>query len=197
MRTEDLITVLGRDPTLAPPRLVLRLVASVAVSLILLLIFWGAREDMASAIGNPLVLTKFALAATLAALLLFIQRRDTALWPALVPALAALVLFIVTLPHENRLAAISGNTLLACLVSIPLLALPVGIGLFIGLRHTIITRPARAGWLAGLIAGALATTLYALHCTEDAPAFYVLWYSAGILITGSVGRWLGPRVLGL
>ncbi|MBD3765305.1 MAG: DUF1109 family protein, partial [Rhodobacterales bacterium] len=42
---------------------------------------------------------------------------------------------------------------------------------------------------AGVAAG------YALHCTEDSPLFFVLWYGLGILVPTLAGAWLGRRLL--
>ena len=37
------------------------------------------------------------------------------------------------------------------------------------------TAPALAGLVAGLAGSGLAAAIYAVHCTEDSPLFYVTW----------------------
>jgi hypothetical protein len=91
--------------------------------------------------------------------------------------------------------AFTGKTITACLLSIPLLALPILGALLLALRHGAVLAPIRAGAVAGLAAGGLATAVYALHCIEDSPLFYATWYSLGILIVAALGALLGSRLL--
>ena len=51
------------------------------------------------------------------------------------------------------------------------------------------------GRLAGLASGGLATAIYALHCTEDNPLFFVTWYGLAILLMAGVGALCGRWVL--
>ncbi|MGA8293552.1 MAG: NrsF family protein, partial [Rhodoplanes sp.] len=51
------------------------------------------------------------------------------------------------------------------------------------------------GASAGLVAAALAATVYAAHCTDDSPLFVATWYSLAIALVVAVGAVLGPRVL--
>ena len=92
---------------------------------------------------------------------------------------------------------ILGQTLWACLLSIPALALPIALALFRGLRHRVETRPARSGLLAGLFSGGAAAAVYAVHCDEDSAAFFLLWYGMAIVLCGLVGRMAGRRWLGV
>ena len=52
-----------------------------------------------------------------------------------------------------------------------------------------------AGAVAGIAAGALAATLYAMHCTDDSPLFVATWYTIGIGIMALAGSVLGERLL--
>ena len=63
------------------------------------------------------------------------------------------------------------------------------------LRGAAPTRLALTGAGAGLLAGALATLAYALHCPEMAAPFMAVWYVAGMAIPTALGAVLGPRVL--
>lgn len=200
MKTADLIAVLAADTRITPPRLALRSALGLAASALLMVLFWGVRPDLGAAVARPLVAAKFLLPLLLAGLMIWA-------WPApeararpllaLGPALAAALLVAVTLPAGDPWAAIRGQTLWACLRSVPMLALPVGIGLFAALRGFVVTDAPGAGWVAGLLAGALGATVYAFHCDEDAPAFYAIWYSVGILVSGLAGHFAGRRWLGV
>jgi hypothetical protein len=57
------------------------------------------------------------------------------------------------------------------------------------------TRLAWSGAGAGLLAGALGTLVYALHCPEMAAPFLAVWYLLGMAIPTAVGAALGPRLL--
>lgn len=98
-------------------------------------------------------------------------------------------------PTDRVAMDIQGKSLIACLLSIPLLALPmIGAGL-LALRRGAPIQPAQAGLWVGLGAGGMAAAVYALHCTDDAALFHMTWYSTGILATGLLGGVLGTRFL--
>ena len=98
-------------------------------------------------------------------------------------------------PAEARQMATQGKTLTACLVAIPLLSvLPVA-SLFYALRQGATTAPRRAGFVAGLAGSGLSAALYALHCTEDSPLFFVTWYGLAILGVTLVSTLIGGRLL--
>ena len=56
-------------------------------------------------------------------------------------------------------------------------------------------KPRLTGAVAGIAAGALAATLYAMHCTDDSPLFVATWYTIGIGIMALAGSVLGERLL--
>ena len=88
-----------------------------------------------------------------------------------------------------------GNSAGLCLLSITLLSIPalvLGLMLF---RRGASVRPALTGALIGLAVSASATTGYALHCNEDSPLFFVLWYGLAILICTGAGALAGSRLL--
>ena len=37
--------------------------------------------------------------------------------------------------------------------------------------------------------------IYSMHCIEDDPAFYGIWYSVGVLLVMLIGGLLGRRLL--
>ena len=88
-----------------------------------------------------------------------------------------------------------GKTMTTCLVTIPLLSvLPVATLLYV-LHQGATTAPMRAGFVAGLAGSGFAAAIYALHCTEDSPLFFMLWYSLAIGIVAGCGAILGLRFL--
>jgi hypothetical protein len=88
-----------------------------------------------------------------------------------------------------------GTTWRTCPFNIALLAVPaLLVGLW-ALRGGAPTRPGWAGAGAGLLAGALAALVYALHCPEMAAPFLAVWYVVGIAIPAALGALLGARWL--
>ncbi len=48
---------------------------------------------------------------------------------------------------------------------------------------------------AGLLAGGVGASVYALWCRESTAAFVAVWYTLGIVACGGIGALLGPLVL--
>ena len=44
------------------------------------------------------------------------------------------------------------------------------------------------------VGGAMGAIGYALSCPASSLAFVALWYTLGMVLTASIGAWLGPRV---
>lgn len=209
MKTNDLIDMMTQESQaeLKPmPALTPGVLAAAALSAALLLAFWGIRPDLGAVAAEPLVALKFALPLLTALPCLWLveraRRPDAPLrgslaWTALpLLLLAALVVSALQpLAASQWLDAVRGQTLFACLFSIPALAAPILGALLWLMRDGASSRPALAGTLAGLAAGCLATGVYALHCYEDSPAFYGIWYTAAVALTALAGRQLGRRVL--
>lgn len=82
-----------------------------------------------------------------------------------------------------------------CSVRIVALALPIFAAMVIMLRRQAPVRPRRAGAAAGLVAGALSSSIYAFACTEQSAAFVLVWYTAGIAVTTAIGWLAGPKLL--
>jgi hypothetical protein len=209
MKTDDLIRALAADTEKTPPlrtTLLLGLIPSLVVALVALWLALGFRADLPSAMLSPvsaariLLTAVLGLAATRLALLLARpEGAETArLWPLAAVAAAALGLLLwafVTTPADARPMAMFGKTMTACLVTIPLLSvLPVASLLYV-LRTGATTAPARAGFVAGLAGSGFAAAIYALHCTEDSPLFYVTWYGLAIMAVTLVSTVIGARSL--
>lgn len=120
------------------------------------------------------------------------------------PMVAALVVLamlaaaagqILSVSPGARLALWLGHTWKVCSPLILLLALPIYACLVVAIRRLAPTRPAVAGAAAGFAAGALAATLYGLHCPEQAAAFVATWYTLGIAAATALGAISGDRLL--
>lgn len=209
MKTEDLIRALASDDT--PPMrsqttLLLGLVPSLMIAVLAVWIGLGFRPDLVSSLTVPTSVARIVLTGALgiaaARLVLELTRPEGAatarLWPLAAVAMLALGLFVwayLTTPPEARQMAAVGKTIVTCLVSIPLLSvLPVASLLFV-LRRGATTAPTRAGFVAGLAGSGLSAAVYALHCTEDSPLFYVTWYGLAIAIVTGVSTAIGARIL--
>ena len=162
---------------------------------------FGSRLDIAIAAESPRVLFKFVVMMALAAgafgLIRVLSRpgeswRNAVPYLAVAPALAITAvsaeLFLV--PSHMWSAKLFGANAMACLTFISL----VGIGplavFLLALRHGAPERPALAGAVAGLLAGGIAGTFYAAHCTDDSPLFVATWYTiavAGLALIGAAG----------
>jgi hypothetical protein len=75
------------------------------------------------------------------------------------------------------------------------LSLPALAGALWALRGLAPTHARRAGFAAGLLAGAAGAAGYSLGCTEESMAFVAAWYTLGIALAGGLGALIGPRVL--
>lgn len=209
MRTDQLILAMAADTAPARPvrsallcALALAAVIVAAVALPLL----GPRADWADALGQLRVQVKqgfpilLAIGAGGAALRLARPGATVGRWT--LPILAVAVLLglavgseLVALPRTEWLTAFLGQTLWQCLLLVSLMALPLLGGILWALRGGASTRLALSGAFAGLLAGGTAAALYAIHCTEDSPLFYCVWYMLAILGVTGFGALLGPRLL--
>jgi hypothetical protein len=142
------------------------------------------------------------LAITAAGLLLRLLRPGASRrwwWTAVLigPALLAfgVGLELLAVPSSEWRARLVGRASMFCLKTIPLLSAPVLAALLILMRAGAPTRPALAGAVAGLTAGGVGATLYALHCVDDSPLFVMVWYGVAIALLSAVGALLGSRIL--
>jgi hypothetical protein len=209
MKTEDLIRALAADTQDTRPmaaRMLTALVPALLVSLAALWLVLGFRADL----GKSLLITdsimRFVLTgavgllgARIALVLARPEGRDEVrLWPLLAVAIAAFAVLVwafVTTPPEGVQMKLVGKTLTTCMITIPLLSiLPVTAIMWV-LRQGATTAPMLAGFVAGLGGGGLSAAIYALHCTEDSPLFYVPWYGLAIAGVTLVSTMIGARLL--
>jgi len=208
LKTEELIAALAQDRQVSPSPA--RLMAwtlpfAVLAGAAALLGTMGVRADLAQMVGEPRFLFKFLLTLSLAIpALLLLPRVATpvhrsggwkhGLWLAPLVMFVGVLLELVALPSQSWAPSAVGHNALWCLSMVPTLALaPLAAALYC-LRQAAPANPARAGAVAGMASGALAATVYALHCTDDSPLFVGLWYSLAVLFVSAVGAWLAARL---
>jgi len=211
MKTDDLVTLLAAGAAPVPVHAVARrFAAALGVGLpaafVLLLATHGLRPDLAHVLVEWTFWLKFVFAGGLAlAALVATERlarpgmRLGGAWvavaaPVLLLWLVASVVLLAAAP-EQRPGLILGSTWKTCPFSIAFISLPLFAATLWVMQGLAPTRPALAGAGAGLLAGALATLVYALHCPESGAPFVALWYILGIAIPTGAGALLGPRVL--
>jgi hypothetical protein len=209
MKTDALITALAADVQIERPLLgglAVWLVFAVALAAVVIFLTLGFRSDLLQSLISPLSVMRFALTAALglfgvrlALLLARPEGRDLArLWPLAAIASLALGLLLwayFTTPADGRQMALVGKTIVTCLVTIPVLSILPVAAILLSLRHGATTTPALAGFVAGVAGGGFAAMVYATHCTEDSPLFYVTWYGIAICGVAFASTVVGARVL--
>lgn len=158
----------------------------------------GPRPDFALAAESWRFLYKFAVTLALFATGLWAlvalarpgmrsRRRLSALLLAPCLLVAAILVEIAAVPTDQLGSRLIGDNAMLCLTFIPLIGIgPLAAFLF-ALRHGAPDAPSLAGAVAGLVAGGLAATFYAAHCTDDSPLFVAVWYALAILLLAAVG----------
>lgn len=210
MQTDHLIRTLAADvSTRQLPvgvTLTIALLLAAPVSVALFMATLGMRGDVMTAMHNPFFDLKFvvtlALAIVAIAISLHLARPEATLrgwgWLLVIP-LALVGVGIATewmLPQQRPwLARMIGNNAPACVLTIPLFAMPMLAAALLALRRGAPARPALAGAVAGLAAAGLGATLYASHCTDDSPLFVALWYSIAVALVAAVGAVAGRKML--
>jgi hypothetical protein len=210
MRTADLIELLARDARATPPGVVNRrlLVALAAGGLVTLaIVALGLHcQPLLAASQQSWFWMKAAYTGLLTIAGVVIVRRlslpGTRLGAAPIAAAVVIVAMlalaagqILTTAPTARLALWLGHTWKVCSPLILLLALPIYAGLVAAIRRLAPTRLALTGATAGFASGALAATLYGLHCPEQAAAFVATWYTLGIAGATAFGALTGGRLL--
>ena len=209
MKTEELIAAMAADSrTEPPPKLVLwpALALALVAAMVSLKLSLGFRDDLLQSLVEPVAAMRYLLTAALGLLGMRLAlvlarpegRRLARIWPVMVPVVAALGLLgwaYASTPADGRQMALVGKTMVTCLVTIPLLSvLPVA-AIFLALRRGATTAPAFAGFAAGIGGSGLAAMIYAMHCTEASPLFFVTWYGVAIAGVALASTLIGSRVL--
>jgi hypothetical protein len=202
MDTNDLIKALTADtrPNRAslPAVWWMAVALAVAIAATVFVATIGPRPDFAGAIGTVRFPFKFVVTVTLAISAFGAVRalsrpgeswRSAAVYLVAAPLLLAFAVAaeLFALPSYVWLATAVGSNSLVCLAYIPLIgAGPLAVFVAV-LRHGAPTRPELAGAAAGLLAGGIAATFYAAHCTDDSPFFVAIWYTTAVSILALAG----------
>jgi hypothetical protein len=209
MQTNDLIETLAKDTQSRGPSPVLVLAGTAAVAIaIAAAVFFavlGPRPDFALAMATSRFVLKFvvtgALAATAFACAASLARPGAGLRATALLVLAPTILIVAVLVEFWAIPSVDwetrwiGTNSLVCMMSIPLIGIgPLAVFLA-ALRYGAPTRPRLAGAVAGLLAGGIAATFYAAHCTDDSPFFVATWYTIAIAGLAVLGALAGQRLL--
>jgi hypothetical protein len=211
VRTDDLIAMLTTNVDAVGRHRVARLVgkalaAGALVALSAGLVVLGGRSGLGSGQAFSFLAIKLLFATTVTALAfryLVGASRPAGRWPSsialvLLPFVGIMGLASISLaqaPTPHWQAVFMGSEWIECIVSIPVIAIVPFALVVWAVRQAAPTHLRRAGALAGLAAGGLSATGYALHCTADSLPFVALWYSGTIILCSLAGAVLGPRLL--
>jgi hypothetical protein len=212
MKTDDLIGALTLDHA-AHPRpeplqrsFLVAMAAGFGVAIVVFALTLGIRPDVAAAIFTWRYDFKFVVTLTMAitsARLVWRLARpavdahsaEIALLSAPLLLAGAVLYELWTIPSSAWLTRAIGSNSVACLISITVLSIAPLAGAFYALRRGAPTKPGLAGAAAGLLASALAATLYAMHCPDDSPLFGAIWYTIAIAMVAAAGGIAGRRLL--
>ena len=209
MRTENLITALVADgASITPIARTVALAVACGFALSAAVFFWqlGWRPDIGEARGSLRFLFKFVVTATLlvpaAILVARLARPDAGLglwgWALLIAPLllvAGSSADLMASPSNVWTTKLIGKNAAACVTLILLLSIAPLAALLFALSEGAPAEPRLTGAVAGIVSGALAATLYAMHCTDDSPLFVATWYTIAIGIMALAGSLLGARLL--
>jgi len=201
MDTQNLIRTLSLDGRPAVPMTRAWAIALGGAVIIAALAFFaavGPRPDFALAAETWRFLYKFAVTLALFATGLWalvalarpgVRSRRRLLALLLAPGLlvAAIVIEVAAIPTDQLGSRLMGNNAMLCLTFIPLIGIGPLAAFLLALRHGAPDAPSLAGAIAGLVAGGLAATFYAAHCTDDSPLFVATWYPLAVLLLAAIG----------
>jgi hypothetical protein len=212
MNTGELISALVGDYALQPrPRpigrsLVAAIIAGFATSVVLFSVTLGIRPDFISALGTWRYDMKLVGSLVLAILAASIASRVSK--PTVSPRSVMLVLVVpvifllvavtyelTTIPASAWLPLAMGMNGPACAAHIVILSIvPLGAVVY-ALRQGAPMSPSATGATAGLLAGAMGATVFAMHCMEDSPLFVAIWYTLATGLMAMAGRLIGRYAL--
>jgi len=211
MKTDDLVSMLANGEVAvsrrrASSRIWLAVLLGLPFSFAILLSGYGVRHDIVQAMFWPMFWVKVLFPLCIAAAGFVAAERLArpgvkprhAWMGAVLPVLGVWLLAAIawfTMPADDRMPALMGQSWRICAASIGLMALPVFAAALVALKGMAPTRPALAGAAAGALAGGVGASVYALHCMELTAPFLAVWYVSGIAVPVLVGALLGPRLL--
>lgn len=209
MKTDELIDLMVNDLRPLPSLTDVLLLGVICGTMIAALAFAsmiGPRVDIGIALNNGRFIYKLVVTLTLVACAAVVLEKTgrpgvsigAIKWWLSLPLLlisSGVVLELHMSAPETWIVNATGKNGLKCLAIIPLLSLaPLGC-IIHGLRLAAPSHPGGAGTVAGLMAGGIAATFYALHCDDDSLLFVVTWYVPAIAIAALIGYICGHRLL--
>jgi hypothetical protein len=208
MRTEALIRALVADNNRAVApisrALLIAALTGLLLSAVLFTITLHVRPDIGKAIRT--VRFDFKLMATLTLAVTAAmglprsarpQERNAPVWGlALAPLLlaAAVAIDLFTGPDE-WMQRLIGQNALHCLALVPMLSVAPAVALLYTLRQGAPLNPTATAARAGLLAGGLGATLYALSCPDDSPLFVATWYTIAVGAVTAMCAYIGRYLL--
>lgn len=206
MTIDDMLAAPGEPPAVLRAwstatlraRLLEVAVAGALTAALITLVWLRLRPDLAIATTTPFFWLKGLYTAALAVVMLgaanALARPGSSPRPSLATAGAIVAAMLIAAGFEApRLPAslvahvLDPRGLSACILNIVGLAAPMLIIAGVGLRRVDLERPGLMGLFVGLFCGAVAATVYGLHCQDSTFAFIGLWYTAGIAVCGAIG----------
>jgi hypothetical protein len=211
VKTDDLISMLatGDSSVAGPPagqRYAIAGGLGAVGAALMMLVLLQLRHDLLQALWLPMFWVKIGFVASLAGASLFTVLRlsrpgaslDGVMLILALPVLAiwAIAAFsLIDADPSERSRLFFGDTWMVCPLLIALLSMPVYLAVFRVMQDMAPTRPRVAGFAAGLLSGAIAATVYCLHCPEMGAPFIGFWYLLGMLVPALIGAWQGSTRL--
>jgi hypothetical protein len=210
MKTEDLISMLATGETAVTARRAERnfTIATgwgMAGAMLLMLLLLRIRHDLLQAVMLPMFWVKIGFVAWLAGgslyAVLCLSRPGSKLTKVpLAIALPIVSIWLIAIfslfgaDSLDRSKLFFGETWKTCPLLIAMLSVPTFVAVMLAMKGQAPTQPLLAGFVAGLLSGAVAAVVYCLHCPEMGAPFIGFWYLLGILIPASVGAALGESL---
>jgi hypothetical protein len=211
MKTDDLITLLARQPDALPIRhpardTALAALAGLAAAFLLMAVALGPRPDLGHAVASPLFWQKASALAVLVALAGAAAHRaglpgrtlrpaERLRWIAPTWLAVATLVTVIVAPAGERLALFQSPTILVCLTMVPLLSVLPAAAMVWALRRAAPTEPSRAARAVGWMAGAIGAFAYAFHCQADQPGYVLVWYGLAVTATVALTQAIATRWL--
>lgn len=211
MNTDDFISMLSSGVAPVDRRTLAKrfsgaVLAGLVSATLLVVAIMGVRPDLGHVMATPIFWAKiaFPLCLMLGALSMVMRlaRPGVPSGPGkilIVAAVAAVwvgaIYVLMVAAPDDRLTIILGETWQVCALNITLLSIPGFIAVFWALRGLAPTNLTLSGACGGLLASAMATIAYSLHCPETQVPFWGVWYLMGMLVPTVLGALLGRRWL--
>jgi len=185
--------------------LLIALAVGAAAAFILLLASLGVRPDIAAASSTVPFWVKWAFTLSVAGISLAVLLRLGQpgvragwLWFGLAAPFAIIAMMsvgeLLSAPSAARVQLLLGSTALVCPIAITSLSIPTFVGLVWAFRKLAPTNPRLAGAAAGMLAAAVAASIYAFVCPEESATFMITWYSLGLIVSTCFGALVGRRL---